>query len=150
YFEHPSYVPLLLRAYELWHELETRSGSSLLMLPGGLMMGPPGSAVVAGSIRSTCYHNLAHEVLDAPAIRRRFPQFSINDNTLALFEKASGLVWCERSVAAHLNLAAISGAELHFAEPIIRWEVSPNGEGGIVRTTRAAYQAGHLIITTRP
>ncbi len=30
YFEHPSYVPLLLRAYELWRELERHTGKSLL------------------------------------------------------------------------------------------------------------------------
>ena len=30
YFEHPAYVPLVQRAYELWKELETKSGRKLL------------------------------------------------------------------------------------------------------------------------
>src|SRR5947199_7576571 len=30
YFEHPDYVPLLLRAYELWHELEQEAEIDLL------------------------------------------------------------------------------------------------------------------------
>src|SRR5438876_2802934 len=30
YFEHPNYVPLLQRAYELWRELERESGQDLL------------------------------------------------------------------------------------------------------------------------
>ena len=30
YFEHPSYVPLLRRAYELWRDLEARAGEQLL------------------------------------------------------------------------------------------------------------------------
>src|SRR5450432_2647818 len=46
YFEHPSYVPLLLRAYELWRDLETQSGQSLLHLNGGLMLGAAGSDVI--------------------------------------------------------------------------------------------------------
>src|SRR5687767_15445879 len=49
YFEHPAYVPLLLRSYELWRELERTTGDQLLLLPGGLMMGAANSEVVAGS-----------------------------------------------------------------------------------------------------
>jgi Glycine/D-amino acid oxidases (deaminating) len=42
YFEHPSYVPLVQRAYELWAELEQRSKTTLFLQTGGLMIGPPG------------------------------------------------------------------------------------------------------------
>src|SRR5438270_8904130 len=73
YFESPAYVPLLLRAYELWRELEQATGRQLLHLCGGLMMGPPHSSVVAGSRASAVTHNLPHQILDASAIHRRFP-----------------------------------------------------------------------------
>src|SRR5215831_8093304 len=46
YFEHPLYVPLVQRAYELWADLETRSGRRLLTPTGGLMIGPPDGALV--------------------------------------------------------------------------------------------------------
>ena len=49
YFEDPAYVPLLLRAYELWRELENVSRKHLLTITGGLMLGREDSAVVAGS-----------------------------------------------------------------------------------------------------
>ena len=42
YWEDPRYVPLLLRAYELWRKLEADTGESLLHLTGGLMIGPAG------------------------------------------------------------------------------------------------------------
>src|SRR6266566_8637516 len=45
YFEHPVYVPLIRRAYELWAELETESGGRLYRQTGGLMIGRPESAV---------------------------------------------------------------------------------------------------------
>jgi len=120
YFEHPSYVPLLRRAYELWYDLEARAGHPLLELPGGLMLGPANSAVVAGSVRSAREHGLAHELLASREIRRRFPQFKIRDDTIGLFEPTAGLVWCERSVAAHLEAAERSGAELRYEEPVLR------------------------------
>src|SRR5215471_21266885 len=49
YAEHPSYVPLLRRAYELWRELENRSGEQLLFLTGGLDIGAPEGAIFSGS-----------------------------------------------------------------------------------------------------
>src|ERR1043166_10131525 len=58
YYEHPSYVPLLRRAYELWRELEQQAGEQLLFITGSLDAGPPDSDVVAGSLRSCQLHDL--------------------------------------------------------------------------------------------
>ena len=52
YFEHPDYVPLLRRSYELWDELQAELGREVIHITGGLMLGPPGAEVVEGSIRS--------------------------------------------------------------------------------------------------
>src|SRR5499427_7928305 len=41
YFEHSDYVPLLLRAYELWRDLENEVGADLLRQVGLLQVGPP-------------------------------------------------------------------------------------------------------------
>src|SRR4051812_38614425 len=43
YYEHPSYVLLLRRAYELWRELQQQAGEQLLFLTGSLDAGPAGS-----------------------------------------------------------------------------------------------------------
>jgi sarcosine oxidase len=150
YFEHPSYVPLLLRAYELWRELERRTQQPLLLLPGGLMLGRADSAVVAGSLRSAREHRLAHELLDAQTLRARFPQFHVHDDTVALFEPTAGLVWCERSVAAHLDAAAACGATLQFEQPALRWRAHASGEGVEVTTSRGTCLADRLILTPGP
>ena len=52
YFESPAYVPLLLRAYELWRQLERETPASLLTITGGLMIGTPESDVFTGSLAS--------------------------------------------------------------------------------------------------
>jgi sarcosine oxidase len=64
YFEHPAYVPLVQRAYELWRELEAVAGEPLLRITGGLMVGEPESELVTGALRSAQLHGLAHEVLN--------------------------------------------------------------------------------------
>src|SRR5690349_17743702 len=63
YFEHPAYVPLLRRAYELWRRLEELTGRGVLQITGGLMIGSPDSEVVSGSLRSAREHHLDHEML---------------------------------------------------------------------------------------
>src|SRR4249919_1928534 len=65
YFEHPSYVPLLRRAFELWGELERASGETLLHVTGGIDAGMPGSRVLEGSMESCRVHGLPHELLSA-------------------------------------------------------------------------------------
>ena len=40
YYEDPSYVPLLRRAYELWRELEAGAGEQLLHITGSVDAGP--------------------------------------------------------------------------------------------------------------
>lgn len=149
YFEHPSYVPLLLRAYDLWRDLETRSGQSLLHLNGGLMLGAAESDVITGTLRSARQHGLPHETLEAAEIRGRFPPFHVSDDTVGVFEKAGGYVLCEPSVAAHLAAAAHAGAELHFEEPVTSW--TANEDGGVsVQTSRTTYYADQLVITPGP
>ena len=39
YFEHPSYVPLLKRAYELWRALESKRHEQLLYVTGSIDAG---------------------------------------------------------------------------------------------------------------
>ena len=147
YFEDLSYVPLLLRAYELWEELGRESGQELMVLTGGLMLGPPGSHIVQGSRRSAEHYGLDHEMLDAAEIRRRFPALEPPPDTIALYERKAGYVLPEASVQAHLDLAARHGADLHFREPIVDWEADPSGEGVRVGAAAGTYEAASLVIS---
>ena len=74
YYEGVEYVPLAQASFELWRELEAVSGRSLLTMTGALMIGSPDSELVTGALRSARTHGLAHEMLDAAQMQRRFPQ----------------------------------------------------------------------------
>jgi sarcosine oxidase len=146
YFEDPAYVPLVLRAYELWREVERRTGSELLLITGALMIGSPESEVVAGSLRSARQWGLDHDMLDAAELRRRFPTFAPSDGTVALFEARAGVVRPEAAVAAHLRLAREAGAELRFEEPVLAWNADPSGGGVTVRTAGGVERADRLVV----
>src|SRR5882724_7569688 len=63
YLEGPQYVPLLLRARELWRELERESGQQLLTLNGGLMIGHAESESMHNVLESAARYDLPHQVL---------------------------------------------------------------------------------------
>lgn len=145
YYEHPAYVPLLQRAYELWHELESETACKILHLNGGLYMGPGDGEIVPGSLSSAREHNLPHQHLDHAAIAERFPQFTLPDHFEAVFEERAGFVVPELAVGSHVELALRHGAELHGHEAVSDW--SCEASGVTVRTDKEVYQADHLIIT---
>ncbi|BCJ49788.1 N-methyltryptophan oxidase [Actinoplanes sp. NBRC 14428] len=144
YFEDPSYVPLLLRAYELWEGLARDSGRDVITLTGGVMVGLPESRTVDGSRRSAVQWGLDHEMLDAAELHRRFPTLTPAPDEVALFEAKAGFVRPEQSVTAHLELAARHGADLRYEEPVLRWEPTPGGVR--VTTAKGTHTAGHLVI----
>lgn len=145
YFEHPAYVPLLRRAYELWRRLETDTGRRLLQVTGGLMVGAPDSEVVSGSLRSAREHGLAHEMLDAAEIHRRFSPFTPHQGTVGFYEEDAGTLFPEEAIRAHLDVAVDGGAHVHFDEPVIDWRVTTSGTVEVT-TTRARYEAGRIVL----
>jgi sarcosine oxidase len=146
YYENPSYVPLLLRAYELWDAIEREAGEMLLTITGGIMIGEANSKIVSGSIRSAQQHGLQHDLLDAIDIRRRFPQLTPTSNIIALYERLGGVLYPEAAIKAYLRLAAARGAALHFAEPALSWEAADSGDRVRVTTARGSYEAARLVI----
>jgi sarcosine oxidase len=144
YYEHPSYVPLLKRAWELWRELERDSGETLLTQTGGLYMGPPGGELVSGSLASARTHGLAHELLDNAELRQRYPVFSVDPDWIGIFDAQAGWLAPERSVETHLRLAEQHGATLRFAEPVEHWE--RDGDGVRVTSARGSHRARRLVI----
>jgi sarcosine oxidase len=149
YFEHPAYVPLLRRAYELWRELEARTGRRLLMMTGGLMIGAPDSDVVSGSLRSARQYGIPHEVLDAADIRRRFPPLTPETGQIAFYETEAGVIFPEEAIRAHLDVAAANDADLRFDERVEDWRVRSDGPVEVV-TSRSRYEAARLIIAPGP
>ncbi|HMJ19584.1 MAG TPA: N-methyl-L-tryptophan oxidase [Gemmatimonadaceae bacterium] len=145
YFEHPLYVPLVRRAHELWRELEDRSGSSLMTITGGIMIGPPDGSVVRGTLRSAEEHELPHEILTPAEVRERFPAFHLDKGLVAVFDPRAGFLDPEACNLAHVKLARDAGAEARFSEPALDWIV--DGGGVRVKTSSGTYTADRLVIT---
>ena len=146
YHEHPSYVPLLRRSYELWHDLETVAGEELLITTGALEGGPADGSTFLGALEAAKLHDLPHEVLGAEELRRRYPAFAGFDaDTRVVWQPDGGFLLAERTMRAHLDAASAAGAELRFGEAVGSWDAI--GEDGVrVTTGRGTFEADRLLI----
>lgn len=149
YYEHPLYVPLLRRSFELWRRLERDAdGPSLLRVTGLLMLGEESSGLIQGARRAAREHDLPLEEIRASDLQERFPQFIPMAGFKALLDPAAGYLNPERCVKAHLDLAVRNGAELRTNERVLNW--MPSGDGVRVRTTHGSYEAGKLVLAAGP
>jgi sarcosine oxidase len=145
YYEDPSYVPLLVRAYELWRELEAACGEHLLHITGSIDASEPSGEVFSGALESSRLHGLSHEVLTSTELTRRFPGYQLPSDYLALYQKDGGFLLSERCIVQHAQEAMTLGAEIHGREEVLDWSANENGIA--VRTTRAVYRTDKLIFT---
>jgi sarcosine oxidase len=148
YFEHPSYVPLLRAAYPLWRELAAKSGLPLVQITGIVEIGAPDSELIAGTLRSSRLHGLAHEVLDAAGLMRRFPAFRVPAGYVGVFQPEGGFLRAEQAIHAQLALARDAGAQLRLGENVVA--IEPRGGGVRVVTQNGAIDAGCAIVTAGP
>ena len=145
YFEEPLYVPIVQRAYELWRRLEERSGTHVLTVTGGLMLGAPDSEVVAGARASAVEHGLPYEELSAREVRERFPAYAVPDEHVGRSSSPGpGFLEPEAAVEATLALAAEAGADLRFDEPVLELD------GNVLRTERGTYAADRIVVSAGP
>jgi sarcosine oxidase len=148
YFEHPAYVPLLVRAYELWHELERLTQTRVLDLVGLLLVGAQESATLTGALRSAREHALPLDTLTSADIRVRFPGATPRADEAGLFERDAGMVFPEAAVAAHLALAEAAGADVRFDSAVAAYRSVGDlleielADGTTVRSARLAICAG--------
>lgn len=144
YWDDPSYVPLVGRAYESWRELEAASGHRLFFPTGAMYLGAPDSALVSGARESVRLHGIPYEELSGTGLTRRAPAFRPAADTVAIWEPEAGVLLPELAVTSFLTLATASGADIHVEEPLLRW--SAEGDGVTVATSRGTYHADRLVL----
>ena len=145
------YTPLAMRSHSLWRELERDTGTRLLTSNGGLFISSAARSAVmhvsdffANTIKAARDHGIAHEILDASAIRSRFPAFKVADDEYGYFEHEAGFLRPEACIRAHLESAQRHGAEIRPNETVTSFAFS--GRGVTVVTDRDRYVAERIVM----
>jgi sarcosine oxidase len=151
--EGSEYVPLVLRSYEIWDELEKATGKRLLTVTGGLILTSAEQSRLHGSnffdqtVASAEKYHIAHRLLATNQIRTEFPQFKLHGNEKGYFEAKAGYLRPELCIDTQLKLAQQYGAKLATNERVISFTASKSGGTVLVKTETNEYAAEKAIIT---
>jgi sarcosine oxidase len=145
YYEHPDYVPLLERAYELWDELQEKASETIINRTGAIFLGNSQDSIVSGSLKSARLHNLPYRYLNAAEIKADFPSFTVDESFEGFFEPDGGYLRPEDGIVEHAWRASGAGAKILTNTPALSWNATADGIE--VRTAEGALFADQLIIT---
>lgn len=155
--EGSEFVPLVLRSNQIWEELESLTGRTLLTRNGALILASPdvpgnhhGSTSFLGDTISVAKtFAIEHEVLNSADLRRRYPQFRLRGDEVGYLEAGAGYLRLEACINTQLELARQFGAQIHTFETAAA--ISPQADGTVaIRAAAGIYSAAKLIVTAGP
>ncbi|GIN90540.1 N-methyltryptophan oxidase [Siminovitchia terrae] len=145
YGEGENYVPMALRAQELWQDLEKKSNKKLFLQTGVLNVGDADSEFIQNVKKSAETYSLPVEVLTAAEMNERWSGFQFSNDYIGCFEKNSGVLMVEECVRAYRELAEKSGAVLRTNTSVTAIEASESSV--IVKTDNETFTGEKLIVT---
>lgn len=145
YGEGERYVPLVLRAQALWDELTTLTDAPIFDRTGVINLGPADSEFLATVAQSAQAFSLDVERLEAEAIMARWPEITVPQDYIGLFEANSGVLHCENAIRTWVELAEKAGCAQLFNCPVNA--INHHDDGVTVTTQEGDYTAARLLIS---
>jgi len=139
------YVPLILRAYELWKQLQEESGNRVFMQTGTLAIGAVDSSLVQNAKKSAALFRLPLDIFEPDEVERRWPGIRMPDGYVGCWEHTAGVLFTNNSIRAYKTLAqAYPNASLRV-EKVEKAELHRDGVS--VYTEAGVYRASRLVVT---
>ena len=104
------YMPIVKRSNELWEELELTGGRQLRRKVGALLLGAPTDAQIEHALLAAREWDLEHEIYDREEMCELFPQFSVADGDVGIWDTGAGVISPERSICVAVEQAVRAGA----------------------------------------
>jgi sarcosine oxidase len=143
-YDEPDYARLAMASLGAWRSLEAESGEALLTLTGGLDLGRSGNASLERTAAGMTVAGANFERLEAAAFMRRFGQWRVPEDWVALYSEDAGIVRPTHTVEVMAALAVAHGATL--LENVTVQGV--NLEGLTVDTSSGRFAAGQIVIAS--
>ena len=145
YFEGIKYLPILTRAYTLWHNLEEMLGLQLMHLGGSLNIGQADSKMIRSACKSAAASGTRHLLLSSKEVSDRYPAYQLQPDQVALLDLEAGYIHPELCVRAHLQQASAYGAQCRFGTPVT--SCTTEGDGVTAKVGPDTFRASRVIIT---
>ena len=147
YAEGSVYVPLVLRARDLWRKLGEEEGQDIFRPTGVLLAGPRGTPEIERAEASARSYKLPYELLDRDSARRRFPVFRFGSGEAAVWDPGGGVLFPEKAIRAFRRGAHDGGVRFRWNSPVIRWEETADGRVR-VKTPTQEFLASRVVLAT--
>lgn len=148
YYEHPDYVPLLQRSYQLWKDLESDQNLKLYHETGIIYMGRSDSPILEGTLKASHLYGIPVQSGDNRLLPSKHSQFTIPPDWKLLWEPQAGYLDVNLSLTGFYQQAIHAGATILTGEKVVRWNLV---DGHIeVYTESQTYMAEKLILTAGP
>jgi sarcosine oxidase len=141
-----AYTTLTPHTYQAWSEIEDESGIRLVFETGGLDLesvedAPDYINHYAGAMAAV---GIPYEELSAQEVMDRFPQFTLDESVLGVYQPGAGFVDAGRANTVHIALARARGATVLDEAPV--YGVRTAGEGVEVETAAGTFSARKLVV----
>jgi sarcosine oxidase len=145
-YHRPDYVRLAKRAYETWAEVEREGGEPIVTVTGGLDLWPADPAIPeVDYVDSLTAEGVPFDRLDGAEVRRRWPQWRLDDDVTAIWQAQGGLADPFKGNAAHRRLARAHGATLRERAPVTAIRDAGRGDLEVVAGGQA-YRTARVVM----
>ena len=141
-YDEAEYATMAMTALGAWRDLERLSGETLLTMTGGLDLGRAGNPSLERTAAGMTEAGANFERLGAAELMRRFPQWHVPDDWVALHSPDAGIVNPSQTVEIMAALARAAGATVLELTPV----TDLNLETLCVTTSHGTFSAGKIVI----
>ncbi|NWF67639.1 MAG: N-methyl-L-tryptophan oxidase [Chloroflexi bacterium] len=138
------YVEMAKQAFPLWRALEAENAYHLLTVTGGLDFGAAQNAALRATRSQLTAAGIAHEWLTPGETARRFPQFRLDDDMMAVYQPDAGALNASACVVALVAEAQKRGAVLCDNTPAYHIDVQTDSV--VVHSARGTHSAGRVVL----
>ncbi|MCU6793583.1 N-methyl-L-tryptophan oxidase [Paenibacillus sp. WQ 127069] len=145
YGEGEKYVPLALKAQELWNDLEKVTGKQLFLPTGVLNVGYEKTDFIQNIISSSKTYSLPLEILGSIEVNKRWPGITLPNKYIGCFEPTSGVLKCEECIEAYRELAERNGAAIITNSKVK--EIMVHDKKVTIKTDDHTFSANALVVS---
>lgn len=139
-YSEDGYVALAARSFELWKELESASGQTLLTLTSALDHGDP--EIVNARVKPLQDAGIPYELLTPAEAGARWP--GLRFDTVVLTHPGAGRVHADDSLTALQSETVRLGGEVRHHVAVL--DIVSTSEGVVVRTSDGDIHADHVVV----
>lgn len=146
YGEGSEYVPLVLRAQELFDELQEQTKEVIFQETGVVQFGAPEMDFVDEVFESGETHDMEMDVFEkGTEMNEKWPGLSLPDDFVGVYESKAGVLYADNIITTYRRLALENGADIRVNEPVL--EINSSEKEIKVKTVKGTYSADKLVIS---